>query len=167
MEFEAPIPGMSLTGEPGKYPWERPPEMTDPEEVLLMHLNRLSKKDKIEDLLDMIELGVDIKTITEGILRSAVAEGIHTVDVSLLIGPVIHEYIKDTAEEAGVEYEEGIDNPEDKKKYEEVRLAKAGQSAQKFLKTRGKAPPEPEPEEVMESGPTEETESLIPRRQPA
>ena len=30
--LKAPIPGQSLTDEPKNYPWENPPEITDPEE---------------------------------------------------------------------------------------------------------------------------------------
>ena len=31
--FDAPIPGQSLTDEPGNYPWEHPPQYTNPEEA--------------------------------------------------------------------------------------------------------------------------------------
>ena len=34
--FDAPIPGQSLTDEPGNYPWEHPPKTTDPEELMLI-----------------------------------------------------------------------------------------------------------------------------------
>ena len=32
--LDAPIPGQSLTDEPGNYPWEHPPKTTDPEDAL-------------------------------------------------------------------------------------------------------------------------------------
>ena len=31
--FEAPIPGQSLTGEPRQYPWESPPQIDKPEDA--------------------------------------------------------------------------------------------------------------------------------------
>ena len=31
--FDAPVPGQSLTDTPGNYPWEHPPQFTDPEEA--------------------------------------------------------------------------------------------------------------------------------------
>jgi hypothetical protein len=34
--FNTPIPGQSLTDEPGNYPWEHPPRKTDPEVILFM-----------------------------------------------------------------------------------------------------------------------------------
>lgn len=142
MNFEAPIPGMSLTGSPGKYPWERPPEIVDPEEALMLHLERLSTRDKIEDMLDMLELGVDVRSLTEGLLRSAVAEGIHTVDVSLLIAPVVHEYIKDTAERAGIEFDEGLVDPDEKKKRKPVELALSKKKVQSMLAEHKKKLPD-------------------------
>jgi len=48
--FEAPIPGQSLTGRPKNYPWERPPEITDPEVATQMHLMRLSDPKRLSTL---------------------------------------------------------------------------------------------------------------------
>ena len=50
----------------------------------------------------MLELGVDVVTLTEGILRAAVAMGKHSIDVSLIIGPIIHELIKSNADVTGI-----------------------------------------------------------------
>ncbi len=131
-QFEAPIPGQSLTETPGNRPYERPPEIVDPEEAIQMHLTRLSEPEKMESMVDLIELGMDIRSMTTGLLRSAVAEGIHTVDVSLLIAPVIHEFIKSTAEEAGVEYEEGFVNEEkEERQRRQMQYAKAKRKLEK------------------------------------
>jgi hypothetical protein len=142
MDFEAPIPGMSLTGAPGKYAWERPPEIVDPEDALVLHLERLSTKDKIEDITDILELGVDVKTLTEGLLRSAVAEGIHTIDVSMIIAPVIHEFIKDTAERMGIDFDEGFEDEEEKKKREPILNLRSAREAKKFLEKNKKKLPD-------------------------
>jgi len=140
-EFTAPIPGESLTGAPGARPWERPPEITDPEEAIQMHLLRLSKKEMMTDILDALELGIDVVTLTEGILRSAVAEGIHSVDVSLISGPVVHEYIKSLADRAGVEYEEGlVDKKEEAAKKKAITTAKAKKMVEKFRKENKTTP---------------------------
>lgn len=108
--FERPIPGQSLTQEPRNAPYERPPEVVDPEEALYIHLDNLANPDAIEDLMFFLELGVDIRSLTEGILRSAVLEGIHSIDVSLIIAPTIHEFIKSTADVLKVDYDEGFDD---------------------------------------------------------
>lgn len=130
--FEAPIPGESLTETPGKRPYERPPEIVDPEEAIQMHLTRLTQPKKLQAVTDLLELGMDIRSMTTGLLRSAVAEGIHTVDVSLLIAPVIHEFIKSTAIEAGIEFEEGFVNEEkEERQRREIAQAKAKRKLRK------------------------------------
>lgn len=109
-KFDRPIPGQSLTTEPRNAPFERPPEIVDPEEALQVHLTKLNKPEAIEDAMFYLELGVDIRTLTEGILRSAVMNGIHTIDVSLIIAPVVHQFIKSAADELGVKYDEGFED---------------------------------------------------------
>ena len=106
--FNAPIPGQSLTTEPKNYPWENPPEYSNPEDALMWHMDRLDDPEKTKACLGLLELGLDVVTLTEGLLRGAVAEGIHTIDTSLIIGPVIHEYITGTADAAGIDYKEGL-----------------------------------------------------------
>jgi hypothetical protein len=45
-----------------------------------------------------------------------VAKGVHSIDVSLIISPVLHEYIVALAEEAGVEFVEEFSRAEEQKK---------------------------------------------------
>ena len=130
--FERSIPGQSLTVEPRNAPYERPPEVTDPEEALLIHLQNLNSVEAIEDLMFFLELGVDIKTLTEGILRSAVLEGIHSVDISLIVAPTIHEYIKNTADTLDVPYDEGFDDLDPDEVTYNRRVLLATKQLQKF-----------------------------------
>lgn len=111
--FNAPIPGQSLTSEPRNYAWERPPEYDIPEEALMFHLEELDKPKKIESVVGLLSLGLDVKTLTEGVLRNGVVEGKHTIDVSMLIAPVVHEFIVGIAKGAGIEYDEGLDKGEE------------------------------------------------------
>ena len=108
--FSTAIPGQSLTSEPKNSKWENPPRMVDPEEALLWHLEKLQAEKSTEAAAGMMALGIDILTLTEGVLRAAVAEGQHSIDVSLIIAPVIHEYIKGIGDAAGINYKEGFDN---------------------------------------------------------
>lgn len=136
-EFNAAIPGESLTVPPGSRPYERPPEITDPEEAIQMHLTRLAKEDMMQDIADALDLGLDVVTLTEGILRSAVAEGIHSIDTSLIIAPVVHEFIKKVGDAAGVEYEEGlVDKKAEAEKRRAITTAKAKKLVQQKLKNK-------------------------------
>jgi len=133
--FNAPIPGESLTGAPKNFPWERPPEMDDPEDVIQMYLTKLTEPERMSGIMDGLEIGMTVKQVVEGVLRVGVANGIHSIDVSLLAAPVLHDYIASFADELGVEYDDGFVDKKKKEKDEEnrtyiktkVRLEKAMQ----------------------------------------
>lgn len=160
--FDRPIPGQSLTTPPRNAPYERPPEVVDPEKALQIHLDRLTDPDRMEDALYFLEIGVDLVTLVEGILRSAVMNGIHTVDVSLIIAPVIHEYIKSTADAMGVEYEEGFENKEGRKQRSYARNATL---AEKKMSKMG-VKPNAVTEQNREPKVTQEPEQMVQEEQP-
>lgn len=140
-----PIPGMSLTQTPKNAPWERPPETVDPEEALRYHINRLEDPEVMESALFFLETEeVPLTSLVKGITRSGVAKGIHNIDVSLLIAPAIHEYIRLTAEAVGIEFDEGV---EDKKGKEKLREERAKVMAMKMLEDIDADIPEVEMEE--------------------
>ena len=114
MIFERPVPGQSLTTEPKNVPYENPPDLVDPEEAALVHLERINNAEAVESILFYLENGISVVAITEGLLRTAVLAGAHSIDVSLIIGPVIHEFIKSAADAAGIEYDEGLEDREGK-----------------------------------------------------
>lgn len=149
MKFDAPIPGESLTGAPKQYPWERPPEMNDPEEVIQFYLNKMVKPDVLEGLMDALEVDITVKDLTEGTLRMGVANGLHSIDVSLIIAPVIHEFIVSAAQELGIEYDEGFVDVKAKKKDEEAkRYLKAKKRLEKMALKGGGSVPKPSAETV-------------------
>jgi len=148
--FERPIPGQSLTTEPKSQPYERPPEVTDPIEALDLHLENLLEEGAMEDALHFLEFGLDLVTLVEGILRSAVMEGTHSIDTSIIIAPVIHEFIKGYADEAGIDYEEGFEDESDKRRLSyrrDIQKAKKMLEKSEIIK---EAPEEKEFEVVME-----------------
>jgi hypothetical protein len=146
-KFNRPIPGESLTSTPRNAPFERPPEITDPEEALEVHLVRLTDEKRMGAAIDLLEVGVDLQSLVEGILRTAVMNGVHSIDVSLVIAPVIHEYIKLTADQLGVDYSEGFDEDEEDEEVKTYAVASA--KARKKLKQMDMMPTE-EPEETKE-----------------
>lgn len=138
--MQAPIPGESLTNQPKNFNWERPPEITDPDQAAIRHIERLQDEDTMNAVLDLLEFGeLNLKTVVEGITRGAVAAGVHSIDVSLIVAPLIHEYIKGFADELGVEYDEGI---VDKKAKEQTHNARVQAKAQKKLEELGLEPTE-------------------------
>lgn len=114
--FTGPIPGESLTREPKAFPWERPPELTDPEEVMAMYLEKLNDIDRMTSIMDAIELGATVKSMVDMIVRSGISSGVHTIDVGMLVSPVIHAHIKSVAKALKIPAEDGFEDKEKKAK---------------------------------------------------
>jgi hypothetical protein len=159
--INAPIPGQSLTGEPKSYPWENPPKIVKPFDAAMYHLEQLDEPKKVTALLDMLELDVDLVTLVSGILRMGVSEGVHTVDVSLLIAPVLHEFIKGHADRADIDYDEGFDEEDmDRTDIEyTIRQSKSKKLLDKLDKEI-KGIPEEMPEAMTEGMPEAMTEGM-------
>ena len=102
----AAVPGQSLTDYPKNYPWERPPEITDPNDAIKFHIDRIADEDVIDNVLDLLEFGVPAKTLSESMMTAAVGSGIHSIDVSLIIEPIVRNFMMKAADMAGVNYKE-------------------------------------------------------------
>ena len=113
MQFNRAIPGQSLTTPPKSAPYERPPQISDPLEAIDYHFEQLDDPKAVEELMFFLELGVDLSTLVEGVARKAVLDGIHSIDISLSIAPVIHEYIKGYADALDIDYDEGFEDKEE------------------------------------------------------
>jgi|TARA_R110002126_G_scaffold170273_2_gene319178 hypothetical protein len=111
--MDRPIPGQSLTTTPKNAQYEQPPQINDPEKALNFHLGNLSKPKSMEDILEFVDQGVTIRALVEGVLRGGVMNGIHSIDISLIIAPVIHEFVRGIPLAAGMEFVDGFDEDED------------------------------------------------------
>jgi hypothetical protein len=97
--LEAPIPGMSLTTEPGSVPWEQPPQLVTIQEVADFYINKLTEdQEAIDKTLDAIELGVPLQSLANGTIMFNMMKGIHTVDVGFLVMPILVELFITLAE---------------------------------------------------------------------
>lgn len=100
--FDRPIPGQSLTDEPRNNPWENPAEMSDIEDVTKYYINRLADQDVIDDLSAVMEAGVPLKPVVETITSAGTMRGLHSIDSAMLVGPIIHQFLKSAMETQGV-----------------------------------------------------------------
>jgi len=122
MALLAPIPGQSLTDEPNNFAWERPPEITDPDEAVVFHLDRLSEKPIVDSVLHLLQMGFPVDVLTRSILTGAVGSGMHSIDVSLLISPVIEEEIAYMGTTAGINFKDTFGNDETDDEIQEKKL---------------------------------------------
>ena len=151
--FDAPVPGESLTAELGSRPWQKPPQYSTVEDALEYYVPRLTDKDFESDLLDTMELGVPVTTMANSIQITGVMQGLHTVDVGLLLIPVLMEMIAFLGDRANIKYKMGTDKkPKDKISDSKLQLA-----LQKMKEAEGneeELPVEEMPEPVEEPVPS-------------
>lgn len=110
MSLNLAIPGQSLTDEPKNFAWERPPEITDPDKAIAYHIDYLSNPEVVESTLFILASGLPVKNFVDTILTNAVGNGIHSIDVSMIIKPVLEEAVVLTAMEADIKFLEEFDN---------------------------------------------------------
>lgn len=158
--LDRPIAGQSLTAEVGSRPWQQPPQYATVEEAIDFYIPKLVNPEFTESLLDVIETGIPLTTIANAMQSAGVMEGKHTIDVGLLIMPVLIETMAYLAEESGIEYNEGSNKTIDSELISPTRIALA---MQKVRKKEG-LPPEPQEEEVMEEPQEEVSGGLMSRR---
>jgi len=82
--FDTPIPGQSLTDEPGNYPWEHPPQYTDVDEILDKMYDTLTKPTIARQLISMLDAGVPVEAIVRVITFGGFMEGKYNPDVNLV-----------------------------------------------------------------------------------
>lgn len=99
-----PIPGISLTGEPGNAPWEQPPKHTSIDEVVDYYSDLLVEEEVIGNVIDVIKRNVPLLTIAEGIMRTGIMQGMHTIDAGMMVKPILVELLIALAEIYGIKY---------------------------------------------------------------
>ena len=129
-DFGAPIAGNSLfTHSPGERPWERPVSIDKVEDAISFYMTSLSQEDIIDDLMVAIESGIAINPISEALTLSQVMKGTHTLDVALIVKPVIMEFLAAVAESNEIDYKFSNKDPQaelDKKERDRVQMILQG-----------------------------------------
>ena len=87
--FDAPIPGQSLTDEPGNAPWEHPPQFATVEEATDFIYDNLMKEENMARLFTLLRMGIPIEALVKVITFSGFIEGKYTVDVAKLLDPIV------------------------------------------------------------------------------
>ena len=110
--FDAPIPGQSLTHEVGARPWQQPAQYATVEEALEWYLSRFEQRDTTEELLNVMEMGIPLTVIANSLQLGAVLEGVHSIDVGVLVTPVLIEMMAYIAEQNGIDFKIGNEEEE-------------------------------------------------------
>lgn len=102
--LDAPIPGQSLTAPLGDRPWQRPPRFPTAEQALNFYVDRLTSDRENGELMDLLELGVPIDSLVDTLQLGGVMEGLHSVDVGIIITPALAELVEQMAKSTDTEY---------------------------------------------------------------
>ena len=121
--MDGPIPGQSLTTEIGSRPWQQPAKFSTVEDTLEHYATKITDPKINDSLLDALEMGTPVASIAEIVVQSGAMEGIHTIDVSILVLPVIMELIAYVADEAEIDYNMGTEESIDQDIVPEGKIA--------------------------------------------
>jgi hypothetical protein len=91
--FDAPIPGQSLTDTPGNYPWEHSPNVTRVEDAMMYLTERFTEEENAQNLVSMLKAGVPVEAIARVVLFAGFTEGKWSVDLAILIGEPLMKLI--------------------------------------------------------------------------
>ena len=131
--IDAPIAGQSLTSELGNRPWENPPQYTTVEEALEYYIPRIMEPSLRNDMLNVLEMGVPITTFANAVQMSAVMQGKHTIDIGVLVLPVLIEAISYVADMEGIEYTTGTEMEMEDNTFSESNIALAKKRIQERM----------------------------------
>jgi hypothetical protein len=100
----APIPGQSLTVEPGSVPWEQPSQYVTLDEVATFYSDKMNDVEAIHELMGLLKRNIPVVSIVNSMIKMGLMKGYHTVDTGFLVTPILAEIIKTLAELNDVPY---------------------------------------------------------------
>jgi hypothetical protein len=156
--FDAPIPGQSLTAELGGRPWQSPAQYPTVDEAIEYYMSRMATDEFADSLLEVMEMGIPLTTMANTIQMSSVMEGKHSVDVGMLVMPMLIEMMMLIGDSAGVEYDNGLTELKD----DTTKDAVLDNVRRKLKEKIGEKEETPEVEDVEEE--IEEPTGLMARR---
>ena len=137
--FDRHIPGQSLTTELGTYPWQKPPQYNTVDDAMQFYAERIMNPMFRDQIAETMELGLPLTSIANALQSNGVMLGKHTIDVGVLILPVIMEMLAYIADEEGVDYVMGteLEEPDDDK-FRDSTIALAMKKVKTKMKDVGK-----------------------------
>ena len=100
--FDTPIPGQSLTDEPGNYPWEHPPTYVTTDGAADHLWNKMSEPEFAEQIIAMLDAGVPVEAIGRTVLFGGFLKGKFSPDVAFIIAEPVMKMIATIGVVAGV-----------------------------------------------------------------
>jgi hypothetical protein len=107
--FDGPIPGENYTSDTRNYPWHRPPDLTDYDEIVEAMLLSISNEYVLPAIMGALAMGASVSGVTDYLILSHVGKGKFSIDMGLLAAGPVARFIQIMADDFGVEYEMGVE----------------------------------------------------------
>lgn len=121
--FGAPIPGQSLFTTPNEMPYERPSELDTVDDALSYYFTNLRDPEIIDDLMTVVDMGIPLQPIVKTLYMSSVMNGIHNLDVGLIVAPVLSEFLAAVAKSYEIDFKyTSVDAAEQKSEKENMKV---------------------------------------------
>jgi hypothetical protein len=89
-----PIPGMSLTGEPGNVPWEQPPMFVELDDVVNYYVEKITEPEAVDRLLETMKTDASLLDVANTVIKAGMMKGVHSIDVGVVAIPILVELMK-------------------------------------------------------------------------
>ena len=130
---------------------------TTVDEVIPFYVEKIRNPDFTPQLLKVIRLGFPLTTIANSMQMASVMEGKHNIDVGMLVIPLIMEMLMLIAENADIEYDDGLSDDVDREQTSDSRLDEVRREMKERIE-------EVEDEEPETEEANEEPKGLMARR---
>lgn len=97
-------PGISWTAPEKGRPWSSPPSSVDAVTVALYYINVLTSEEAADNLLDVLEKNAPLSITVQAIMLNGVMSGFYSMEVGVLVAPVILEMLISICEANNLEY---------------------------------------------------------------
>jgi hypothetical protein len=114
-KFNEPPAGASLTGTPGQWPWERPPEISDPKIAASAVVEQIQNEEDNQDIVNLMLSGIPLEAIVNTISFAGFVEGKWSFDTGELIKPAVLLSLVSVAFENNIDAKLFTSDPEKEK----------------------------------------------------
>ena len=83
--FDSPIPGQSLTDEPGNAKWEHPPQYTDVGEASQFVWEKMHDEKILDQIVSFLDNDIPVEAVARMVLFGGFMEGKFSPDVAFII----------------------------------------------------------------------------------
>lgn len=113
MPIDGPIPGENYTSDTKNYPWHRPPEIVDYDDIVAYVIGQMNEPRTFSLALTMMEAGASITGVVSMLNMINISDGKYPIDTSILAAGPIARYLQIMAKANDVDARVGNENDDE------------------------------------------------------